>query len=880
MTEDAGRTIVFLTETLGTKEGGKSEGMFKAAKMLRDGGHRVVIANHVFGKNQKKKFHELLSRVGADDIAFENLYNWLAGEETTDELEKEPKVRNQNKNKHLTYTKEYHKAGSSTCCRREHYDIDDGQIAMSLHRPSSGEAYMTATSWDDNNPATGIEDLICGRHFNKLNDLLSRFLTYLDGKYHSPVFITDHILWDRVLCSNHGLTYDPKTIALFTTSVFDESRALRKRCVYLSDKTEIFDIMLFLDQDNANTFAEKSNIKCDSDLIPDEKDGWNSLIANILEKRPSEISAERGEIGSDGSYPDAKSIIMITDTFSISAGGRTASLFRRAKLYTEMGYKVFIATKNFRIHYRAIFNTLCEKYSLEGVELLNPYLFFAEENIYTIDSPEAAKMTNGDVDESDPKQRITKDIEGHIVREQRYEINASGKKNMVYESFSTPVDKRVYFLKNEESGEYEWIRRDGTKKVFRNIRKALEYWMSQMCAKAGDPIIIAEQHRNVDMLINNPFMDDRQKTIAIIHSTFFDSPYTYASKPNEYYDKPLKRIEEYAKVVSLTEQESEHIANIYGHSNRIVKIPHPIEQIETVDVERDPNLIVICSRLDPVKRIDQSILAMAKVVKECPEAKFHIYGDGSERESLGKLIVENGLEENVKLMGYTSEPIKCISGSLFTVSTSKYEGLPLQIQEALMTGTPVIAYDYMYGPKELIRDGENGFIVKRDDIEGLAEKMIWMFRNPDQVEKMSGEARIQREDHSKDAIREKWKTVFAEVSDWKNSGTVLPPHTVKVKRIKRKNRGDNKQLYILIDIHFEQDVNEQIEFTLNYNSGEGIQFDDKLYRKGLVQWRDKRNALVEFNVAYPRNWFDTLLPDKRKLKLEIETPLHSYRYAL
>lgn len=132
-----------------------------------------------------------------------------------------------------------------------------------------------------------------------------------------------------------------------------------------------------------------------------------------------------------------------------------------------------------------------------------------------------------------------------------------------------------------------------------------------------------------------------------------------------------------------------------------------------------------------LKGIHVLIKSMSKVVKQYPEQKLLIAGDGEYRGELEKLVRAIKLEDNIVFLGHIDQKIlrEYLQNCLVMVLPSFTEGLGRVIAEAMACGKPVIATK-VGGIPELIRDGENGFLIQPNDSEGLADKIIYFIQNP------------------------------------------------------------------------------------------------------------------------------------------------------
>jgi len=122
------------------------------------------------------------------------------------------------------------------------------------------------------------------------------------------------------------------------------------------------------------------------------------------------------------------------------------------------------------------------------------------------------------------------------------------------------------------------------------------------------------------------------------------------------------------------------------------------------------NLILCVGELLPNKNQSMAIRMMRGIVKRFPDALLLIAGNGFERQHLEQLIETLGLQSNVKMLGYVTNLQDYQHIVDVCVSCSRREGLPLNIVEAMLSGTPVVATRNR-GHNELIADGKSGFIL-------------------------------------------------------------------------------------------------------------------------------------------------------------------------
>jgi glycosyltransferase involved in cell wall biosynthesis len=134
---------------------------------------------------------------------------------------------------------------------------------------------------------------------------------------------------------------------------------------------------------------------------------------------------------------------------------------------------------------------------------------------------------------------------------------------------------------------------------------------------------------------------------------------------------------------------------------------------------RQPNLIVSIGRLSPEKDHATLIRAFSKLARNKP-LRLQIVGGGKLRGQLNDLIDELGLSDRVQLLGPLPDPFSVFRCAALAVSSSRYEGFGNAIVEALACGTPVVATDCPYGPREILADGRYGMLVPPGDADSMA----------------------------------------------------------------------------------------------------------------------------------------------------------------
>lgn len=170
--------------------------------------------------------------------------------------------------------------------------------------------------------------------------------------------------------------------------------------------------------------------------------------------------------------------------------------------------------------------------------------------------------------------------------------------------------------------------------------------------------------------------------------------------------------------------------------------------------------VVAAGRLVGQKGFDRLIAAWKIVVTKHPDWILKIYGDGWLREQLQFQIEELQLQNNCFLENTVSDIAeKFIESSIFVLS-SRYEGMAMVVAEAMACGIPVVSYSCHCGPRDIISDGIDGYLVTEGDIDGLAQKIILLIEDEELRKNMGIKARMKAGRYTLDRIGAQWEALF------------------------------------------------------------------------------------------------------------------------
>ncbi|MFD0898655.1 glycosyltransferase [Loigolactobacillus binensis] len=168
--------------------------------------------------------------------------------------------------------------------------------------------------------------------------------------------------------------------------------------------------------------------------------------------------------------------------------------------------------------------------------------------------------------------------------------------------------------------------------------------------------------------------------------------------------------------------------------------------------ERTAGKIIFVGRIDQTKRLNQLIEAFSQVHQRLPHTTLEIHGYGTLIAKLQQQVTQLNLKNVITFVPYHQDLAKTYDQAQLFVYPAESDGQSLALVEALAHGVPVVSYDINYGPKEIITDGSNGYLVASGDVNALASGMTkalvnqkrWrqLSRNAYHSVKQYGEARI------------------------------------------------------------------------------------------------------------------------------------------
>ncbi len=213
----------------------------------------------------------------------------------------------------------------------------------------------------------------------------------------------------------------------------------------------------------------------------------------------------------------------------------------------------------------------------------------------------------------------------------------------------------------------------------------------------------------------------------------------------------------YDRFVVLTEEDKA----LWGHLPNMEVIPNPLPfergELSCLGEKR----VIAAGRYEHQKNFTDLINIWAKVSPLYPDWHLTIYGDGSLRAELEAQVATLGLSESVSLSPATRDMRREYQRSAIYALTSHYEGLPMVLIEAQAVGLPIVSYSCQCGPRDIVTDGVDGFLVGLYDQDAFAERLSRLMGDAELRYRMGAKAAEASGRYDLERVMAQWKTLFA-----------------------------------------------------------------------------------------------------------------------
>ncbi|RFN58552.1 glycosyltransferase [Marixanthomonas ophiurae] len=252
------------------------------------------------------------------------------------------------------------------------------------------------------------------------------------------------------------------------------------------------------------------------------------------------------------------------------------------------------------------------------------------------------------------------------------------------------------------------------------------------------------------------YLYKKQRIIYVVHSF---NIFQYFPKQQWLAKKMINKAE---AVVGVSKAISEKI-NTEFETNKAITIYNPSEPFSEKETENpfSEKYILYLGRIEEKVKNFTLLLEGYKASKlSGGNIYLKIVGDGPDVDFIQQKIQEMGLSETVTLYPFTPAILPYVKNALYLTLTSRYEGFPMVLIEALSVGTPVLSVHCESGPDEIIVNKNNGLLIENHSVEALSEAMNTLAFDEDLYKTCKESAPESISHLTMDAIAEKWATVL------------------------------------------------------------------------------------------------------------------------
>jgi len=216
------------------------------------------------------------------------------------------------------------------------------------------------------------------------------------------------------------------------------------------------------------------------------------------------------------------------------------------------------------------------------------------------------------------------------------------------------------------------------------------------------------------------------------------------------------------RVVALTRHDRQSFVSRYGIQNAS-QIYNPVDETAMSHVreyDADSTKILSVGRLSYQKNFELLVEIAAAVLPAHPEWTWDIYGEGELRSMLEDKISKMGLQGRLTLRGQVDNLYDPYNDYSMLVMTSRYEGFPMTLLEGMAFGLPLLSFDVLTGPGEIISDGGNGYLVEPFLSEKMASRIEGLMNDRELRRRLSAQSRQDRERFRLGSIVAEWDDLF------------------------------------------------------------------------------------------------------------------------
>ena len=238
-------------------------------------------------------------------------------------------------------------------------------------------------------------------------------------------------------------------------------------------------------------------------------------------------------------------------------------------------------------------------------------------------------------------------------------------------------------------------------------------------------------------------------------------------------------------VTALTEGTADRYRELMGLGGRVVCIPNAAPDNDGSRRARpDSRVIMAAGGLTRRKGFDRLLRAWALLAPDHPDWSVEIFGDGVEHDALDARVHRLGLRRSVRLRGHSPNLMDELTRASLFAMTSRREGFPMVLLEAMSVGLPVVAYDCPTGPRDIVSDGVDGYVVPDGRTRLMAEALGRLLDDDDRRRRFGDGALEKAKRYKLEAIAGRWEELFGELAAARRRGPTARRRAAATARVR------------------------------------------------------------------------------------------------
>ena len=220
--------------------------------------------------------------------------------------------------------------------------------------------------------------------------------------------------------------------------------------------------------------------------------------------------------------------------------------------------------------------------------------------------------------------------------------------------------------------------------------------------------------------------------------------------------KQINNVQKLSALVLLTPED----AKDWGIETKTYIIPNFVKSIPKETANLKNKKVIMVGRYNDAKGYEYLVEAWKIVHQKHPDWSLNIYGSGELHDNVERWILDSNLQDTMIMHEPTNDIMQKYLESSICVVSSVYEGFSMTILEAMACGVPCVSFDCPYGPHNIIKDGEDGFLVEYLNSQALGNNICNLIENEELRIRLGHNARVNVQRFSEDIIMKKWIELF------------------------------------------------------------------------------------------------------------------------